>query len=74
MTCPIARGLAAALLRGASGLAAATGFCRMLYLYATNARAACEQYGVSGLSGLYIDNLFVLNLTHLHGGVPVASR
>ena len=42
------------LLLGASlASTAATEYCTIPYLYATNIRSNCEQLGASGLSGLY---------------------
>lgn len=74
MTRSMLRGLAASLLLTASGLAGAADFCPMPYLYATNIRSACEQYGVGGLATLYTSSRFIHDLTHAPARVPVASR
>lgn len=74
MTRPMLRGFAASLLLTTAGLAGAAEFCPMPYLYATNIRSACEQYGVGGLAALYTSNRFIHDLTHAPVRVPVAAR
>lgn len=45
--------LVAALSTGTHAAAAeSTGYCTIPYLYATNIRASCEQFGTKGLDGL----------------------
>ncbi|MBI2801412.1 MAG: hypothetical protein HYX63_14230 [Gammaproteobacteria bacterium] len=34
-------------------------YCTTPYLNATNIRPSCEQFGTTGLSGLYKSNLFI---------------
>jgi len=57
-------GLLAATLLLASGAASAADYCTIPYLYATNIRTACEQYGTGGLTGLYSTSRFINGLLH----------
>jgi len=60
----VVKGLVAAALVSGAGHVAAEEYCRTPYLYATNIRTACEQYGTNGLSGLYSSSRFINGLLH----------
>ncbi|MSR14099.1 MAG: hypothetical protein EXR86_05920 [Gammaproteobacteria bacterium] len=38
------------------------GYCAIPYLYATNIRSACEQYGSRGMAGLYLSNRAIITM------------
>jgi hypothetical protein len=37
-------------------------YCTIPYLYATNIRPACEQYGSQGMAGLYQSNSAIMTM------------
>lgn len=57
-----------------SSAAAAADYCAMPYLYATNIRPACEQYGSLGLESLYSSNLFITGMLDTQGKIAARVR
>jgi len=70
MTSKFAWTLVGLVLSGAS----AADYCAMPYLYATNIRPACEQYGSKGLEGLYASNLFITGMLDTQGKITARLR
>jgi len=64
----------ATILSLSSFSVAAREYCAMPYLYATNIRPACEQYGVAGMSGLYSASRFINGMLHAAHKLPKAAR
>ena len=66
MQSALTKGLAAAILVLSSFGATAADYCTVPYLYATNIRSACEQFGSRGLAGLYESSRFIIGMLLTH--------
>ena len=66
MKFPFAKGLVLATLISSSCTASAADYCTVPYLYATNIRTACEQFGARGMAGLFESSLFINGMLHAH--------
>ncbi len=70
MKSPSAKSLLLATLISSSWAANAADYCTVPYLYATNIRAACEQFGSRGMAGLFESSLFINDMLRVHARPP----
>jgi hypothetical protein len=66
MKSPFAKSLVLAALISSSCAAIAADYCPVAYLYATNIRTACEQFGSRGMAGLFESSLFINGMLNVH--------
>lgn len=66
MKSPFAKSLVLATLLASSYAVAAADYCPVPYLYATNIRTACEQFGSRGMAGLFESSLFINGMLQVH--------